>query len=187
MKELVNCAAAPAVVIAGPPQQPLLSVTDDGKSLQALLETFRRDGTARILAEPTLVTLSGRPVSFCSGGELSATTGGGLGLPSDVTGSIFVGTRVDLSPTLIAPDRIRVDMNLAITEPVKTGSGGQAPPAVKKLNINTGVEMNSGQTFVLAGPSRQAAEPKAGPEESTETLFLVFAEIVDPPLTAQAR
>ena len=44
-------------------------IVDDNSAFFGFLEALRENNLAKILAEPTLVTVSGRPASFNSGGE----------------------------------------------------------------------------------------------------------------------
>ncbi len=162
------------------------SVIDDSASLLAMLEAMRKDGLVRVLAEPTLVGVSGRPVSFQCGGQVAAVSVGGLGQPVDPQESVFVGTQVDLVPAVAEPDRIRLDMKVTITEPVEARSteSGKQLPEVKTCKIDTGVEMKSGQTCILGGLRQQIGNAK---KETVETFILVSSEIVKPPFSGQAQ
>lgn len=165
------------------PQQ--FSVIDDNASLLAMLEALRKEGLVRVLAEPTLVGVSGRPVSFQCGGQVAAVPGGGLGQPVDPQGSVFVGTQVDLVPAVTEPDQIRLDMKVTITEPVDARSteSGKQLPKVRTRRLNTGTEMKSGQTCILGGLLQNTGKPD---NETVETLVLITSEIVGAPLTARA-
>jgi type II/III secretion system protein len=161
------------------------NVVEGGPAFLGMLEALRKDKLARFLAEPTLVGASGQPVNFRSGSELPVTTGGGLGGPAGR--SFFIGTQVDLVPLVIESDRLRLELRVAVTEPVEandTNSGQQPLPKVRTLRMNTGVEMKSGQTVVLSGWSRETAESD---DETVEALILIMPEIVDAPLAAQAN
>lgn len=164
------------------PQQ--FSVIDDNASLLAMLEALRKDGLVRVLAEPTLVGASGRPVSFRCGGQIAAVTGGGLGLPPDPQESVFVGTQVDLVPTVTEPDQIRLDLKVTITEPIDARSteSGKQLPQVRTRRLNTGTEMKSGQTCILGGLLQNTGKPD---DEAVETLVLITSEILDASLTAR--
>ncbi len=160
------------------------NVVEGGPAFLGMLEALRKDKLARFLAEPTLVGVSGRPVGFHTGSEFPVTTGGGLGHPER---SFFVGTRVDLVPWVIAPDRIRLEMKVTVTEPVEAdhAASGQVPLFKgRTLHADTGVEMKSGQTLVLSGWTGQTSKPE---NEAIEALILITPEIVDAPLAAQAN
>ncbi|NQT15187.1 MAG: hypothetical protein HQ582_20695, partial [Planctomycetes bacterium] len=45
-------------------------IVDDGDPVLAVLDALRKDGMSRVLAEPTLVTASGRPAYVNVGGEV---------------------------------------------------------------------------------------------------------------------
>lgn len=163
------------------------NVVEDGPAFLEMLHALRKNKLARFLAEPTLVGVSGQPVGFHSGSEFPVTAGGGLGHPRDGERWLFVGTRVDLVPQVVASDRIRLEMKVTVTEPVEaehTASGQQPVFKARTLHVDTGVEMTSGQTVVLSGWNREAGESE---DEMVEALILIMPEIVDFPLAAQAN
>ena len=159
-------------------------VLDDDKGLLAMLEALRKDKLARFLAEPTLVGVSGRPMSFQSGGEIPVTTGGGLGLSPDQR-MLMIGTLVDLVPLVTQPDKIRLELRVTVTELAEANNTNvrQHPlPKTKTLHVDTGVEMNSGQTVVMSGFCTRDKDH----DETLETLVLITSEIVDASFTAGA-
>lgn len=115
-----------------------------------VLDAMRRDNLAKILAEPTLVTVSGRPASFQSGGEVPVTTGGGLGVPANTVYKQY-GTQVDFVPIVLGNGRIRLEIRPEVSEidGARTSEDGQ--PAFRNRRVDTGVEMQAGQTLAIAG------------------------------------
>ncbi len=158
------------------------SVLSDGKAFLAMLEVLRKDKLVRVLAEPTLVTVSGRPANFHTGGEVRVAQAGGQ------EEFVEIGTRVDFVPLLIGPDRIRLDMKVAVTELLEarpTESGKQSPK-VKRMVVDTGLEMEVGKTCVVSGLTRHADKSGDESAEAFETLLLVTPQVVERPLTTQA-
>ncbi len=161
-----------------------LQVLDNNAALLDFLEAAGKDKLARVLAEPTLVTVSGRRATFQSGGDVAV-------MPSQADGqvqSMQSGTRIDLLPTIIEPDRVRVEIGMKIAEPVGGPSANADPRQPSPLRImafDTCTEMKSGQTLVFHGPSRERGKADDDSSEKIETLVLITSEILDASLTAR--
>lgn len=165
-----------------------------------VLEALRADGLAKVLAEPTLVTVSNRPASYQSGGEFPIPMPQGNG-PASLEFKQY-GTSIDFVPIVMADQTIRLEFRARISElvPGKTVTiAGAEVPAIRAFQVDTGAELRSGQTLVLVGPVRRrttddranspaTAESVKKPEQNREaseaqvetaTLFLVTPEIVE--------
>lgn len=114
-----------------------------------ILEAMRRDNMAKLLAEPTLVTVSGRPASFQSGGEVPVVTGGGLGVPANTVYKPY-GTQVDFVPIVLGNGRIRLEIRPEVSE-IDGARSVDGQPAFRNRRVDTGVEMEAGQTLAIAG------------------------------------
>jgi len=125
------------------------NVVSGSSSFFGILEAMRQDNMARLLAEPTLVTVSGRPASFQSGGEVPVTTGGGLGVPANTVYKPY-GTQVDFVPIVMGNGRIRLEVRPRVSE-VDASRGLNNTPAFRVRQVDTGVEMEAGQTLAIAG------------------------------------
>ena len=125
------------------------NVIDGGNSFTGLLEAMRRDNLAKILAEPTLVTLSGRPATFQSGGEVPVITGGGLGVPPNTEYKEY-GTKIDFVPIVLGNGLIRLEVRPEISEVDPSRSQGSVP-AFRTRKVDTAVELMAGQTLAIAG------------------------------------
>lgn len=125
------------------------NVVNGPSTFFGILEAMRRDNFAKILAEPTLVTVSGRPASFQSGGKVPVVNGGGLGVPAN-TQYVEYGTKVDFVPIVLGNSRIRLEVRPDVTEIDGARSvGGQY--AFRSRYVDTGVELQAGQTLAIAG------------------------------------
>jgi pilus assembly protein CpaC len=117
---------------------------------------------AKILAEPTLTTLSGQEAKFISGGEFpipvaQATTGG--------TGSITVefkefGISLKCLPVVLDSGRINLNMNVSVSElsqdaAVVSDIAGTdlkfSIPSLTKREASSTLELADGQTMSIAG------------------------------------
>ena len=153
---LVSAAAAAggALTGGGSVQVTLFSGTD---SFGTFIDALRQNNLAKLLAEPTLVTVSGRPASFNSGGEIPVPVSAGLGVTT-VEFREF-GTNVDFVPIVLGNGKIRLEVRPQITEiapdlrDAVTGT-----PGFRNRRVDTAVEMSAGQTLALAGLIQRRVE-----------------------------
>ncbi len=120
----------------------------------------------KVLAEPTLVTVSGRPAAFNSGGEFPIIVPQSLGTVS-VEYRQF-GTRVDFVPLVLGNGNLRLEVRPQISEIDPSRSvtiNNVTVPGLRTRWVDTAVEMKSGQTLALAGliQSRVEAENRGIP------------------------
>ena len=116
------------------------------------IEALRRNEMVKILAEPTLVTVSGRPASFQEGGEFPIVVAQGIGANS-VEFKQF-GTRVDFIPIVLGNGNIRLEVRPQVSEIDNSRGvdlGGNVVPGLRTRWVDTAAEMRSGQTLALAG------------------------------------
>jgi pilus assembly protein CpaC len=108
-------------------------------------------GVVKLLSEPTLVTLSGRPATFIAGGEFAVPTiVGSVGLNSVTTDFRAFGAIISFLPTIVDKDRIRLQVAPEFSQLNRANAVGGTPG----LNIRaatTTVEMREGQTLAIAG------------------------------------
>lgn len=123
-----------------------------GDSFFAFLEALRQDDIAKILAEPNLVTVSGRPSYFNAGGEFPILVPQSLGTVSIQYRPY--GTQVDFVPIVLGNGNIRLEVRPRVSEIDSSRSvviNNINVPALKTREIDTGVEMRAGQTLAIAG------------------------------------
>ncbi len=103
-----------------------------------------------MLAEPTIVTYSGRPASFHSGGEFPLHAKSAA--DRDSIQYKRYGTEVDCVPTSLGNNRVRLDLKFRVSEIDEahsiTVNNAQAPGLCMK-EVNTAAEMELGQTMIL--------------------------------------
>ena len=181
------------------PRSPTFSASLDPNKLLSLIEALRKDHLVEPLAEPSLVVVPGRSASVFVGGELGYSWKDPQG--KEVTMFKEYGTRADVVALLVSGDRIHLDLRLRkseLDEAHSTQVGDQKVPALKTREIETGVDVHSGQTVALVGaveqrmpvvaspPGAAGNKPDAGSApgrartdvEEFQTLVLVKAEIV---------
>ncbi|HEY2826376.1 MAG TPA: pilus assembly protein N-terminal domain-containing protein [Pirellulales bacterium] len=164
------------------------------------LDALRREDLLKILSDPTLVTVSGRPAQFKVGGEIpypANSTLNGVSVAYKDT-----GITVDFVPVVLGNGNIRlevrpIDRELDPTQSFEIAPGVESP-AFTLRQVDTGVEMKAGQTLAIAGlvQKRLNASKEEVPwlgempyigaafrkvtqkEEEVELLFLVTPEVV---------
>lgn len=171
--------------------------TFDADKLKFGFNYLQKHGVVRLLSEPTLVTISGRPASFIAGGEFAVPTTVGVGGAAAVTTDFrSFGAIITFLPTVLDKDMIRLEVApefSKIDEDLQNTSTGV--PGLQTRAVTTTVEMREGQTLAIAGlledsmnGSNQGDLPFVakvfGKREmtrgETELLILVTPELVHP-------
>lgn len=116
------------------------------------LRLLQSNGMARVLAEPTLVALSGQSASFLAGGELPILEPQGLGTTTiswkpfgiglTVTPTVLDGNRIALK---VAPEASDLDYTNGIV------LNDTQIPAITTRRADTTVELGDGESFVIGG------------------------------------
>jgi pilus assembly protein CpaC len=117
---------------------------------------------AKILAKPTLTTLSGQPASFVSGGEFPVPVP--RNISNDGTGNTQIqfkefGIGVKFIPVVLDSGRINLNMNISVSElsdavAVVIAAGGSSNlniPSLTKREASSTLELADGQTMSIAG------------------------------------
>ncbi len=189
---------------------PASSVTIFGGIPRADFEIFLRalaeNQSLRILANPTLVALSGEEASFLAGGEFPIpviqSTGGGAGNAITIEYREY-GVRVSFRPVVLGDGTIRLHVAPEVSELSAVGAvliQGTEIPTLVVRKAETTLELKSGQTFAMAGLIHNKVEamssripglgdlPILGPlfrsvryqKNETELVVLVTASLVEP-------
>jgi pilus assembly protein CpaC len=127
-------------------------IVSDGSTFFGLIDALREYDLAKIMADPTLTTVSGRPAFFNSGGEFPILIPAGLGTVS-VDFKKF-GTQVDFVPIVLGNGNIRLEVKprVSFIDPsLNVTAQGITVPGLNVREVDTGVEMKPGQTLAIAG------------------------------------
>ncbi|MCG3136429.1 MAG: hypothetical protein HJJLKODD_00262 [Phycisphaerae bacterium] len=125
---------------------------------QIFIQALKENGLAKILAEPTLVTLSGRTAAFLAGGEFPVpipqqSSGGGVSQTITIEFKEF-GVRLAFTPVVLANQMIRLNVAPEVSE-LDFAQGvqfaGFVVPGLNSRRAETTVEIGSGQTLAIAG------------------------------------
>ncbi len=175
-------------------------ILNNQQAFFGLIEALRKNSLLKILAEPDLVAISGRPSSFNVGGEFPILVPQSLGTVS-IEYKKF-GTQLDFVPIVLGNGRIRLEVRPRVSEIDNTRSvtiNETTIPGLRVREVETGVEMRSGQTLAIAGliQTRMENEVRAVPflgdlpwigaafrrtnsvTNEIELLILVTPELVD--------
>ena len=134
-------------------------IVDGANDFFGVLEALEQRNIAKVLAEPNIVAVSGRPAQFNVGGEFPILVPQSLGTTS-VDFKKF-GTQVDFLPIVLGNGNIRLEVRPRISEIDDTRSviiNNVTIPALTVREVDTAVEMKAGQTFALAGLVQQRTE-----------------------------
>jgi len=143
----------PPVPSVGTSSVPLqFAVTGNSNTFQGFLDALTTESLAKVLAEPTLVTTSGRPASLLSGGEFPILVPGAVGTVA-IEFKDF-GVRMEAIPTVLGNGRLRLDVAPEVSERDFSSSvnvGGIVVPGINTRRVNTQVEMSFGETIMIGG------------------------------------
>ncbi|MDX1947678.1 MAG: pilus assembly protein N-terminal domain-containing protein [Pirellulaceae bacterium] len=124
-------------------------IVDTG-SFYGFVEALREYNLAKLMAEPTLTTLSGRPASFNVGGQVPIPLQQALGVTT-VQYREF-GTRIDFVPIVLGNGVVRLEVRPEITEiDPSLRDSVTGVPGFRSRTADTAVEMKAGQTLAIAG------------------------------------
>ena len=129
-----------------------LGIIDGNNNFNAFLEALRQNNLMKILAEPTLTTISGRPASFNVGGEFPILIPQSLGTVSVQYRSF--GTQIDFVPLVLDNGNIRLEVRPRVSEIDTTRSveiNDTTVPGLRVREVDTAVELKAGQTLAIAG------------------------------------
>ena len=108
---------------------------------------LKQDGLAKILAEPTLVTMSGQNAKFVSGGEF------GYQIPGGFNGNTVefkeFGILVGFMPIVLDSGRISLKLDIEVSD--LSGDFVLGIPTLVKRGSQSTVELGDGQTIGIAG------------------------------------
>ncbi len=125
-------------------------------NLGAIIQDLASRNLLQILAEPNLLTTSGKAASFLAGGEFPFPTlqGGGSGVGQVTIEFKEFGIRLNFTPTITPRGTIRLSVNPEVSSLDYANAltvGGFTIPGLSSRKVQTEVELESGQSFVIAG------------------------------------
>lgn len=135
-----------------------------GLTIDAYVEALETKGFAKILANPTLVALSGQTASFLAGGEFpipvaqgGTGTGTGGGQAISVQFKPF-GVSLGFTPTVLGDKTINLVVEPEVSSLDSGASislGGLSIPGLQTRRASTTLELRDGESFAIAGLIQQ--------------------------------
>lgn len=120
--------------------------------LTGILALLEREGFAKVLAEPTLVAMSGQEASFLVGGEIP------IPIPyyEEMVTIEFreFGIRLRFTPTVIGKETISLKVAPEVSEidpSLQVAYAGFIIPGFTTRRAETTIQLKDGQTFAIAG------------------------------------
>jgi pilus assembly protein CpaC len=156
---LANVSSAVANLSGSP--NAVFGIVNDKQGFSGYLSALRNNNLVKVLAEPKLVTLSGRPAEFISGGEqavptlASGSAGGGA-----VSGVEFrpFGTTVRFLPIVLGNGKIYLEVEPQFTFPDPSNLFSAPIPGTNSVvfgrttqRVQTSVILEDCQTFAIGG------------------------------------
>ncbi len=125
-------------------------------NLGAIIQDLEAKQVLQILAEPNLLTVSGRPASFLAGGEFPFPTlqGGAAGIGQITIQFKEFGIRLNFLPTVTPRGTIRLIVTPEVSSLDYTNGltvSGYTVPGLATRRVQTEIELQNGQSFVIAG------------------------------------
>lgn len=119
------------------------------------IDAQNKDDVIKILAEPTIMAISGQEGSFLAGGKVYITVAqpGAGGVATNTLEEKEFGIALKFTPTVLEGDLVNLKVAPEVTEISKTGfvSGTTTLPAMNTRRAATTVQLHDGQSFAIAG------------------------------------
>ena len=144
--------AGPLDLLISPAVNALFRFVDGNKTWTGFVDALKEDGLVKILAEPTLLALSGQTASFLAGGEFPVP------VPQD-TDVVTIeykrfGAELFFTPTVLSENKISINVAPSVSEldfSTAVQFGGFVVPGLRKRAASTVVELSDGQSLMIAG------------------------------------
>lgn len=127
-----------------------------------VLRALERNGVMRLLAEPTLVAISGENAKFLAGGEIPYASGETIdaasGRPTITISYRPIGVSLAFTPVVLAEGRISLRINTEVSELDQETAirlNSISVPGIRTRRTETTVEVPSGGSIVAAGMIQQ--------------------------------
>ena len=126
-----------------------------GTTWTIFIDALKDQGLIKILAEPTLITLSGKSASFLAGGEIP------IPVPQPGAGGTAItieykpfGIGLHFTPTVLSNKKISMEVAPEVSDLDYTNAvsiSGGIVPAIALRRLSTTIELADGQSFAVAG------------------------------------
>jgi pilus assembly protein CpaC len=126
-----------------------------GATWTTFIDALKEEGLTKVLAEPTLITMSGKSANFLAGGEfpIPVPQPSGVGTTITIEYKPF-GVGLNFSPVVLSSKKISMQVAPEVSDLDFANAisiGGFVIPAVTTRRVSTTVELGDGQSFAVAG------------------------------------
>lgn len=138
-------------LVVSPSVNAIFSYFSGSEMWTLLIDAMKEDGLIKILAKPTLISLSGQPAHFLAGGEFPVPVPDDDGI--GVEWKEF-GVRLNFTPTVLNDGVISMKVSPEVSEVDYTTAmsiSGYVVPGLTTRKASTRVELRDGQSFAIAG------------------------------------
>ena len=126
-----------------------------GTTWTFFIDALKEEGLLNILAEPTLITLSGKTANFLAGGEFPIPVPQGTGAGTTITIEYKpFGVGLSFTPTVLSEEKINMQVAPEVSQldfSKGVSVGGYLVPSLTTRRVSTVVELADGQSFAIAG------------------------------------
>jgi pilus assembly protein CpaC len=129
-----------------------LGLMNNEESFGLAMKALKTQGLTKILAQPSVTTLSGRSANLLSGGQQAIPQSGGLG--TTTVNFVDFGTTLNILPIVMGNGKIHLEVEPEVSEldsAAGVTSNGIFVPGRSIQRVHTTVEIESGQTLVIGG------------------------------------
>lgn len=132
----------------------LFRFSANGTPWTVFIDALKEEGLLKVLAEPTLLTLSGKSANFLAGGEFPVPVP-----QSGISNTITIdykpfGVGLNFTPTVLSGDRINMAVAPEVSELDFSNAitiSGFVVPSITTRRVGTVIELGDGQSFAIAG------------------------------------
>ena len=134
----------------------ILRFLGNGASWTAFIDALKENDLIKVLAEPTLITTSGKRANFLAGGEYPIPVPQAAGAGGTVITIQYktFGVGLNFTPTVLGNGRINMEVAPEVSELDFTNAvslQGYIVPSLTTRRVSTTVELADGQSFAVAG------------------------------------
>lgn len=156
ISSLINPIGGPPSVTMAPSSANPLSfaagVSNNQFAFDLFVQALKEEGLLKVMSEPVLVSRSGEAARLSDGGEFPIPVPGGLGTVT-IEFREF-GVILEMLPIVIGPTRVKQQVTAEVSDKDTANSItllGTTVPGITKRRVQSTVDMNFGDTMVVAG------------------------------------
>ena len=147
-------------ILVSPAVNALFRFQSRSTTWTGFIDALKEDGLVKILAEPTLIALSGQSASFLAGGEFPIPM-----VLAETAEVVFkpYGVQLSFTPTVLSETKISIKVQPEVSEldfSLGVQFGGYVVPGLSTRKASTVVELADGQSFAIAGLLKETIQEK---------------------------